>query len=279
MSSVKVFSRVIPEEYHGRILTGDYSAGLKDRVAGIIGACQAFERTGNPSLFYLSAWDEHDAGRLWYEYASSRFAALMKCRRSQVADAFRSRILDRRTLRVHESEAGIEEEIRDRASLDESALELRESWKQEGVGDAVYKLDMGGGAAAWIKDVARIEVHPEDRVCLSCGTMTLVTNERLAEEYRLERERLRVSLEMAGAVCHEMNQPLQGISGYAEAMLMGLPEEDPLGGKLRKITELAGKLGEITRKLTRITKYETKDYIQGVKIVDLDKSSGGNSDS
>ena len=275
MSSQETFNRVIPQDYHGRILTGDYSVSLKKHVAGYIDAYRAVERTGNPAIFYLSAWHEDNAGKIWYEFVSGRFARLMSCELSEVAETFRNRVLDQRTLRYHSLDASIEEEVRDRESLDESAPELREDVRRRGIGDAIYKVDVGKGRIIWLKDVARIETHDEDRICLSSGCMTPVTKERRAEEERLEKERLQVSLQMAGAVCHEMNQPMQSISGYAESCLMNVSDEDPLQVKLKKIIELTRKMAQITRKLTRITRYETKDYLEGVKIVDLDRASRG----
>ncbi|MGD8385912.1 MAG: histidine kinase dimerization/phospho-acceptor domain-containing protein [Desulfobacteraceae bacterium] len=275
MGSKETFNRVIPQEYHGRILTGDYSVSLKKHVAGYIDAYRAVERTGNPAIFYLSAWHEDDAGEIWYEFVSTRFARLMNCSRSEVAETFRKRVLDQHTLRFHSLDESIEEEVRTRETLDESARQLREDVRRRGIGDAIYKVDVGEGLVIWLKDVARIETHGEDRICLSSGCMTPVTKERRAEELRLERERLQVSLQMAGAVCHEMNQPMQSISGYAESCLMNVSDEDPLRLKLEKIITLTQKMAEITRKLTRITRYETKDYIEGVKIVDLDRASRG----
>ena len=94
-----------------------------------------------------------------------------------------------------------------------------------------------------------------------------------AEEERLEKERLQVLLEMAGAVCHELNQPMQNIFGYSESLLINLSEDNPLFVKCKKIIELIKGMGAITKKLMKITKYETKDYIQGIKIIDIDKSS------
>lgn len=275
MESQETFNRVIPQDYYGRILTGDYSASLKKHVAGYIDAYRAVEKTGNPAIFYLSAWHEDNEGKIWYEFVSGRFARLMGCRRDQVAETFRNRVLDQRTLRFHALDASIEEKIRDRESLDESAVELREDVRRRGIGDAVYKVDVGEGRIVWLKDVARIETHDKDRICLSSGCLTPVTKERRAEEERLERERLQVSLQMAGAVCHELNQPMQSISGYAESCMMNVSEENPLRVKLGKIIELTRRMGEITRKLTRITRYETKDYVEGVKIVDLDRASRG----
>jgi C4-dicarboxylate-specific signal transduction histidine kinase len=274
MDDQETFNRVIPGDYHGRILTGDYSVALKKHVAAYIDAYRAFERTGNPAVVYLSAWREEDEGRPWYEFVSRRFARLMGCERSEAAETFRERILDHHILHYSAPNASIQEEVRDREALDGAARELRESVRRRGVGDAIYKVDLGQGQIGWLKDMARIETHEEDRICLSSGCLTPVTKERQAEAERLERERLQVSLQMAGAVCHEMNQPMQSISGYSESLLMNIAGSDPLAVKLRKIIELTRQMGQFTRKLTRITRYETKDYVAGIKIVDIDRASG-----
>ncbi len=273
MDSQETFNRVVPDDYYGRILTGDYSVTLKKHVAGYIDAYRAFERTGNPAVVYLSAWHQEDEGKIWYEFVSCRFARLLGCERSEAADVFRRRILDQHTLRYRAPDASIEEEIRDREALDGMARKLREAVRRRGVGDAVYKVSLEGDRIAWLKDMARIETHGHDRICLSCGCLTPVTKERKAEAERLERERLQVSLQMAGAVCHEMNQPMQSISGYAESLLMNLEAGDALCVKLRKIIDLTRRMAEFNRKLTRITRYETKDYVEGIKIVDIDRAS------
>jgi len=33
-------------------------------------------------------------------------------------------------------------------------------------------------------------------------------------------------LEMAGGICHEMNQPMQVVSGYSELLLMDMGKEN-----------------------------------------------------
>jgi DNA-binding response OmpR family regulator len=94
-----------------------------------------------------------------------------------------------------------------------------------------------------------------------------------SEEERLQREKLQVILEMAGAVCHEMNQPIQVISGHSELMLMDITEDHPLYEKIKTIDDQTNKMGEITRRLTEITRYETEDYIGDTRIVDIEKAS------
>ncbi len=96
---------------------------------------------------------------------------------------------------------------------------------------------------------------------------------RQLEEERLQRERLQGVLEMAGAACHELNQPLQVLSLQSHYLLNNLPEDRPLLEKLKTIKETTDQLGKITKKIMHITRYETKDYIEGSKIIDIDKAS------
>jgi len=96
---------------------------------------------------------------------------------------------------------------------------------------------------------------------------------RQLEEERLQRERLQGVIEMAGAACHELNQPLQALSGYSHLLLSDLPEDIPLFGEIKKIKEMVNQLGQITQKIMYITRYETKEYIEGSNIIDIDKAS------
>lgn len=95
---------------------------------------------------------------------------------------------------------------------------------------------------------------------------------RLAEEERLQKEKLLVLLEMAGTVCHELNQPLQAISGYSQLLRMGIPDDHPKYETVLKIEEQVNRMGMITEKLMHIARYETKNYLHG-KIIDLDKAA------
>ena len=95
-----------------------------------------------------------------------------------------------------------------------------------------------------------------------------------AEQQRLQREKLQGVLEMAGAVCHELNQPMQALTVYCEYSLRAKVKNNPLYDQIRRIIEKIDIMANVTRKLQNITTYETKDYIQGTKIIDIDKASG-----
>jgi PAS domain S-box-containing protein len=95
---------------------------------------------------------------------------------------------------------------------------------------------------------------------------------KLAEKATRSSERLQGALELAGAVCHDLNQPLMAITGYAELILMDCPEDAPYVQKLKKIVRQATKMGDITKKLMHVTRYETKTYLDQ-QIIDIEKAS------
>ncbi len=94
-----------------------------------------------------------------------------------------------------------------------------------------------------------------------------------SEKEQLHRRKLEGVLEMAGAVCHEMNQPMQIILGNSDLVLMHISENKQLYDKINKIREGIDRMRAITSKIKNITKYETKDYIGDIKIIDIEKAS------
>jgi C4-dicarboxylate-specific signal transduction histidine kinase len=266
------FDQIIDRDYCGRILRGDYSERLKRRVSEYIACYRAFEKAGNPAIPYISAWEE--AGKeIWYEFVSTRFTKLLQCDSSKVAEFFQRSVLDRRIYKYPDADKDIEKEVISRNELDSARKMLREDVKKAGTIDAVYKISLEENRIIWLKDLATVEAYEQDGIYLSRGCLTVVTKEMRAEEERVNRERVQALLETAGAVCHELNQPIQSILSYCETMLMETAKDDPMNERFKKIMDQTRRMGDITKKLARITKYETKDYVQGVRIVDIDKSS------
>ena len=105
------------------------------------------------------------------------------------------------------------------------------------------------------------------------GVVRDISHRKLAEKERLKKEKLHGVLEMAGAACHELNQPLQIVSGYYELFLNEIPEDHPLIENLNIIRDQIERMARITKKIMKITKYRTKPYIKGSMIIDIDKSS------
>jgi PAS domain S-box-containing protein len=100
----------------------------------------------------------------------------------------------------------------------------------------------------------------------------VTTHVRLREEHR-KKERLQGVLEMAGAVAHELNTPVFSALGTAQLLLDDLDEPE-VRGDLKTIIRNLNTMSELTRKMTQITKYEAKDYVGDVKIVDIQKATG-----
>jgi PAS domain S-box-containing protein len=93
-------------------------------------------------------------------------------------------------------------------------------------------------------------------------------------ETRLEEsEKNAVLVALAGTAAHELNQPLTSVMGYAELLKRKLKDSDPSFRSVDIIHREAERMAEIVRKIGKITRYETKEYVRNQQIVDLDKAT------
>jgi PAS domain S-box-containing protein len=175
----------------------------------------------------------------------------------------------------------------EREVMQRPALEF---WhKAERAKEVVYALQRQGG---WIgelvgmrKDGTTFEVEAaatlvtddEGRPIRMMASFIDITDRKRAEHERqrelIRREKLHGALEMAGATCHEFNQPMQVISGYTELLLRDIRDSGPGYEELKRIKAASDRMIEITRKLQQITRYRTREYVGGATIIDIDKSS------
>ncbi len=100
-----------------------------------------------------------------------------------------------------------------------------------------------------------------------------ISERKQAENSIKQQDKLKVVLEMAGAVCHELSQPAMIIEGYADLFLMNLDQDDPLSEKMGKLKNQVARIGDLAQKLMNITKYKTREYRKGMTIVDIDRAS------
>jgi PAS domain S-box-containing protein len=101
-----------------------------------------------------------------------------------------------------------------------------------------------------------------------------VTDRKNVEQKRIYGEKLQSALEMAATICHEMNQPMQVISGYAELMAMDVSLSGQTHKRLAKIKEQVQRMRTITEKLMTIKEYRTNDYVGISKIINIDEEAG-----
>lgn len=116
-----------------------------------------------------------------------------------------------------------------------------------------------------IKDIEFRSSYTADK---KISVLTDITQRKEADIIRREKDRLQGVLEVSGAVCHEMNQPLMSISGYFELMMLNMSEDDPNYPRIKKIQDQLERMAGITKKMMQISRYRTKDYLNG-KIVDI----------
>lgn len=99
-----------------------------------------------------------------------------------------------------------------------------------------------------------------------------ITQVKNHENTLLEKEKLVGVLQTAGAVCHEINQPLMILTGLVELMEMDLKKGNITEKQLLNLKEQIDRLSLITTKMMKITHAKTKPYLDG-EIIDINAST------
>lgn len=155
--------------------------------------------------------------------------------------------------------------------IQKAAEVLAKNVMGEATGPDEFTLNRKDGSQV-IVEISTFPVRTKkERLVL--GIARDITRRLEAEEEILQREKLQTMIEMATAVCHEMNQPMQVVSGYSGLLLAGMTEDDPRYEDIKEISRQVGKMAVITTNLQNITTYKTRTYIKGRNMVDIDESS------
>ena len=155
------------------------------------------------------------------------------------------------------------------------------------VGDFIYKY-LKAGKEAWLDTTFKRKdgttflghltvssLYPPDPMQRATFTISDISWRKQAEQELLQKEKVQAVVEMAGAVCHEMNQPMQAVLvELAECAVMGEFKKDTVKQRVERVQQHLNTLREMSLKLMHITRYETRDYLEGEKIIDIDKASG-----
>ncbi len=113
---------------------------------------------------------------------------------------------------------------------------------------------------------------PVNSIELLSRIKSVLDNEKL-KKHLVEKEKLAGVLEMAGAVCHELNQPLQAMQLYLDIFKADTLNTEDLPRQIESLRQQMERIAEISRKIMHISKYESTDYVDGIKIIDIDKAS------
>jgi PAS domain S-box-containing protein len=118
------------------------------------------------------------------------------------------------------------------------------------------------------REIATVGIFSDLRERLHMEERLATAQEKLAVS-----EKQAVAIELAGAAAHELNQPLTSVMGYAQVLLRKLGPTDVNLAAVKTILDEADRMAAIVRKLGGLTRYETKSYVGGAQIIDLDRST------
>jgi len=129
------------------------------------------------------------------------------------------------------------------------------------------------GNTKWILETSTPIMYKGKRAAL-CYFMD-ISQGKQAEQERLAKEKLLSILELAGAVGHELSNPLQVVTTCIERLAPETASNtnrtmlyELLESSVERMTAIIGKFQNITR-------YATKEYVDGKKIFDIEASSSG----
>ena len=149
---------------------------------------------------------------------------------------------------------------------------LLEKLQLEGsIRDYELQLKRADGTPLWVSLTSNYMQFKEETVLLS-GFYD-ITQRKEAEEALREMDRIRVLHETAGAAAHEINQPLTGILGMLDLLMMKEDLDAGLKGDLEMIYAQAERISEILDKMVNTQRYATKPYVLGEEIIDFDLAS------
>ncbi len=123
----------------------------------------------------------------------------------------------------------------------------------------------------WILETATSIQYKGKRAAL-CYFMDISKSKQVEKERRA-KEKLLYVLELAGAVGHELNNPLQVALTCTEKLCPASDDDQRQLRLYRLLKNNIEKMRDIILKFQNITQYATKNYVEGKKIIDIDAAS------
>lgn len=134
-----------------------------------------------------------------------------------------------------------------------------------------FLIDDKSGNPKWILETATSIQYKGRRAAL-CYFMDISKGKKVEEE-RLAKEKLLSVLELAGAVGHELNNPLQVVLTCTEKLAPSSEQDSSRSKLFRLLKDNVVKMSSIIQKFQNITQYATKEYVDGKKIIDVHAAS------
>lgn len=122
-----------------------------------------------------------------------------------------------------------------------------------------------GNGVHWCERTASPMLGSDGEVEYVIEIIRDITAKRQLEEEHLERVKLQGVVELAGTVAHEINSPLFAALGTAQLLEEDLNSQD-LIDEVNTIIRNLKEIGVLTKKMTAMTGFESRDYVGDAKI-------------
>ena len=99
-----------------------------------------------------------------------------------------------------------------------------------------------------------------------------ITDQKLLEQEKMERMKLKGVIEMAGTAAHQLNTPLFAALGSAQLLKDDLESED-LVEDLEMIIRNLKNIADLTREMTAVTGFTSQKYVGDARIVELKRGA------
>lgn len=120
----------------------------------------------------------------------------------------------------------------------------------------------------WCERTASPMIGPDGEVEYVIEVIRDITAKKQLEEEQLKRVKLQGVIELAGTVAHEINSPLFAALGTAQLIEEDLEQQDLIDNVSTIIRNLKD-IGVLTKKMTSMTGFESRDYVGEAKIVEI----------
>ena len=104
------------------------------------------------------------------------------------------------------------------------------------------------------------------------GIVIDVTEQKKLQRQKVNMQRLEAVNNMVITISHTMNQNLTVISNYLQVLKEDFDLAPELGNYIEVIYSEVKKVNELVRKITKIKDIRTIEYLDGVQMIDLEKS-------
>lgn len=129
------------------------------------------------------------------------------------------------------------------------------------------RLDHGPESKWFERHLAPI-MGNDDQVSFVVEAVRDITDQKLLEQEKMERMKLQGVIEMAGTAAHELNSPLFAALGTAQLLRDDLPSAEMIA-ELDTVIRNLQKMSVLTKKMTEVTGFESREYVGETKIVTL----------